>query len=179
MSGLSERLDCHRLSPRCVHSTNTHVPAPPWAAVAPVKIPFASCNKAADLLIDWFGPDDLKHVVGGERWWQIRGLDGIDSEWITESKYLNNDAVASHEKLSETEKYIARMEHLESVMASTRTLLSIRASHYQLWCSFMSTGVRSIYVFSQRIAHSLIFIGAYFWGSISRFPTGGILLFLH
>ena len=110
--------DCHPLSPRCNHSTNTHVPAPPWAAVAPVKIPFASCNKAADLLIDWFGPDDLKHVVGGERWWQVRGLDGIDSEWITEYKYLSNDGVASNEKLSETEKYITRMEHLESVMAS-------------------------------------------------------------
>ncbi|KZT72544.1 alpha/beta-hydrolase [Daedalea quercina L-15889] len=96
--------------------TNTHVPAPPWAAVAPVQIPFASCNKAADVLIDWFGPDDLEHVVGGERWWQVRGLDGIDSEWITEYKYLSNEEASQNEQPSETERYIARMEHLESVM---------------------------------------------------------------
>ncbi|KAH9844100.1 alpha/beta-hydrolase [Rhodofomes roseus] len=96
--------------------TNTHVPAPPWAAVAPVQIPLTSCNKAADVLIDWFGPDDLKRVVGGERWWQVRGLDGIDSEWITEHKYLSNDDLSTNEQLSETEKYIPRMEHLESVM---------------------------------------------------------------
>lgn len=119
MSNLPARLDCPRLSPRCIHSTNTHVPAPPWAAVVPVKIPFSSCNKAADLLIDWFGPDDLKHVVGGERWWQVRGLDGLESEWITEHKYLSNDETTFDEKLSESENHIARMEHLESVVVST------------------------------------------------------------
>lgn len=85
----------------------------------PVKIPFSSCNKAADLLIDWFGPDDLKHVVGGERWWQVRGLDGLESEWITEHKYLSNDETTFDEKLSESENHIARMEHLESVVVST------------------------------------------------------------
>ncbi|PCH41474.1 alpha/beta-hydrolase [Wolfiporia cocos MD-104 SS10] len=96
--------------------TNTHVPAPPWAAVSPVQIPLTSCNKAADVLIDWFGPDDLKCVVGGERWWQIRGLDGVDSEWITEKKFLKHDNIASDEKLTEAEKDILRMEHLESVL---------------------------------------------------------------
>ena len=96
-------------------STNTHVPAPPWATVAPLQIPLSSCNKAADALVEWFGPEDLKNVVGGERWWQIRGLDGIDSEWITESKFLDA-AKPQHSKLTETERNILRMEHLEPVM---------------------------------------------------------------
>ncbi|KZT13024.1 alpha/beta-hydrolase [Laetiporus sulphureus 93-53] len=96
--------------------TNTHVPSPPWAAVSPVQVPLASCNKAADVLIEWFGPDDLKHVVGGERWWQVRGSDGIDSEWITERKYLDHAQISRPERLTETEEHILRMEHLKTVM---------------------------------------------------------------
>lgn len=96
--------------------TNTHVPAPPWAAVAPVQIPLSSCNKAADVLVDWFGPDDLKCVVGGERWWQIRGMDGIDCEWVTEKKFLDRIMSINGEKLTDTEREILQMEHLETVM---------------------------------------------------------------
>ncbi|KAI0082430.1 alpha/beta-hydrolase [Panus rudis PR-1116 ss-1] len=92
--------------------TNTHIPAPYWAAVCPVQIPLSSCNRAADVLIDWFGPDELKQVVGGERWWQIRGLDGIDAEWITEREFLRDVKSESNEKLSD----IPRMEHLDKVM---------------------------------------------------------------
>ncbi|THH31314.1 hypothetical protein EUX98_g2870 [Antrodiella citrinella] len=96
--------------------TNTHVPAPYWACVVPLQIPFTSCNKAADALIDWFGPEDLKRVVGGERWWQIRGMDGIDSEWITEKEYLEDVDFPADRDLSEDEANVPRMEHLESVM---------------------------------------------------------------
>lgn len=100
-------------------STNTHVPSPYWAAVSPVHIPLVTANRAADVLIDWFGPEDLKTVVGGERWWQVRGLDGIDAEWITEREYLS-PAKASNEgagpKMSESDKDILRMENLETVM---------------------------------------------------------------
>lgn len=48
----------------------------------PVTIPLPCCNKAADILIDWFGPEQLKEVVGGEKWWQVRGLEGVQAEWI-------------------------------------------------------------------------------------------------
>ncbi|KAI0265849.1 hypothetical protein BC834DRAFT_876659 [Gloeopeniophorella convolvens] len=96
--------------------TNTHVPAPFWAAVAPIRIPLASCNTAADTLIDWFGPDDLVKVVGGERWWQVRGLDGIDAEWITERKYLDGEHATGDKKHSSSEETISRMDKLESVM---------------------------------------------------------------
>ncbi|EIW82351.1 alpha beta-hydrolase [Coniophora puteana RWD-64-598 SS2] len=97
--------------------TNTHVPAPPWAAVVPVLIPFASCNTAADTLIKWFGPEDIKHVVGGERWWQVRGLDGGDGEWIAEKEQLTDTNDKSEEgKHSWQEKTIKKMEQLDRVL---------------------------------------------------------------
>ncbi|KAF7798891.1 hypothetical protein EIP86_010119 [Pleurotus ostreatoroseus] len=96
--------------------TNTHVPAPPWAAVSPVQVPLPSCNKAADLLIEWFGPEDLNMVVGGERWWQIRGLDGVDAEWITQKEFLSDKDVDKEGKLSTEDANILRMEHLETVL---------------------------------------------------------------
>ncbi|KAK1231819.1 hypothetical protein PQX77_005033 [Marasmius sp. AFHP31] len=98
--------------------TNTHVPAPYWAAVSPVLIPLSTCNDAADILIEWFGPEDLKRVVGGERWWQVRGLDGVDAEWITEKEYLSESIpdVDMGRKLSTNEETILRMEELDTVM---------------------------------------------------------------
>ncbi|KAG9004517.1 hypothetical protein FRB93_010294 [Tulasnella sp. JGI-2019a] len=62
--------------------TNTYVPPPFWAEVVSCTVPLECCNKSADILIDWFGPEQLKTVVGGERWWQVRGLQGIQGEWI-------------------------------------------------------------------------------------------------
>ncbi|KAG7096748.1 hypothetical protein E1B28_004160 [Marasmius oreades] len=98
--------------------TNTHIPAPYWAAVSAVRIPLRSCNEAADMLIAWFGPDELKLVVGGERWWQVRGLDGLDAEWITEKAYLSDEIrpVNFGRKLTEDEERLLRMEELDTVM---------------------------------------------------------------
>lgn len=100
-------------------STNTHVPSPYWAAVAPVLIPLSSCNGAADILIEWFGPEELTQVVGGKKWWQVRGLDGLDAEWVTERKYLaqlKNCPTHRERKLSHREEMILRMDDLEPVM---------------------------------------------------------------
>ncbi|KAJ4478319.1 hypothetical protein J3R30DRAFT_3480447 [Lentinula aciculospora] len=98
--------------------TNTHVPAPYWAAVAPVRIPLSACNTAADVLIEWFGPKELKHVVGGERWWQVRGLDGIECEWITEKEYLSSEPLRPEngDKVTKADETVLRMEHLDTVM---------------------------------------------------------------
>lgn len=81
-------------------------------------IPIATCNAAADVLIDWFGPDDLKYVVGGHKWWQVRGLDGLDAEWITEREFLKDlDTDKAPERtLRWEEEMVLRMEHLETVM---------------------------------------------------------------
>lgn len=97
-------------------STNTHVPAPFWCAVVPAKIPLPSCNQAADALIEWFGPEELKTVVGGERWWQVRGLEWIDAEWITEKDYLEDRDFPQEHNFTDDEKTTMRMEHLERVM---------------------------------------------------------------
>lgn len=88
--------------------------------VAPVCVPLRSCNQAADLLIQWFGPEDLKLVVGGEKWWQVRGLDGIDAGWITEKSHLGPESVHldAASQYSETEKLIMTMEQLKTTMAS-------------------------------------------------------------
>jgi hypothetical protein len=69
-------------------------------------------------MANWFGPDELTRIVGGERWWQVRGLDGVDAEWITEKDYLSDADVKTPDgrKLKEEEKNILRMEHLETVM---------------------------------------------------------------
>ena len=109
-----------------VFSTNTHVPSPPWSVVAPVLIPLHSCNEAAGKLIEWFDPVELSRVVGGERWWQIRGLDGLDAEWVTEKKYVSpvdietersvRDRTGLERDLSGDEREILGIEHLEKVM---------------------------------------------------------------
>ncbi|KAH9927178.1 alpha/beta-hydrolase [Epithele typhae] len=96
--------------------TNTHVPAPFWCAVIPVKVPLSSCNIAADTLIQWFGPEELKHVVGGERWWQVRGLDFIDAEWVTEKSYLKDRTFPHDSPATEDEKTILKMDHLDRVL---------------------------------------------------------------
>lgn len=79
-------------------------------------MPLSSCNQAADALIEWFGPEELKHVVGGERWWQVRGMNGIDAEWIAEREHIGEDPVQGRSDLSKEEQDIIRMEELESVM---------------------------------------------------------------
>ena len=121
----------HKTNPhsRCsfYSSTNTHVPAPPWAAVAPITIPISTCNAAADILIDWLGPEDLKYVVGGHKWWQVRGLDGVDAEWITEREFLQdlNEDMAPEKKLRWEEEIVLRMEHLDTVMVGLLFVLEI------------------------------------------------------
>jgi hypothetical protein len=90
--------------------------------VSPVIIPLSCCNRSADTLIEWFGPEEINVVVGGERWWQVRGLDGIDGEWITERRYLSSAKGPSGPKLSATDLDIVRMADLEAVMVSLKTI---------------------------------------------------------
>lgn len=77
--------------------------------------------------MDWFGPDELKRIVGGERWWQVRGLDGVEAEWVTERRFLrdissgempkNTDDTAEN-KYTESEQDIVNMNKLDRVMVS-------------------------------------------------------------
>jgi len=88
--------------------------------VSQVLIPLKTCNEAADHLIEWFGPEELEKVVGGDRWWQVRGLDGIDAEWVAEEEDLAPDGdefcKRNGKNVKDTDADILRMEKLESVM---------------------------------------------------------------
>jgi len=70
--------------------TNTRIPGQPFSTTIRVLIPLHSCDQAARALIDYFGPEDLKNIVGGETWWQVRSegtgagaiAGGVEGEWI-------------------------------------------------------------------------------------------------
>lgn len=82
-------------------------------------IPLSSCNRAADVLVEWFGREELQHVVGGEKWWQVRGLDGVEAEWVAEKISLarpRNDTLGAGHRFSRQEETIRRMDDLEPVM---------------------------------------------------------------
>jgi hypothetical protein len=144
----------------------------------------SSCNLAADTLIEWFGPRELKSVVGGERWWQVRGLDGLDAEWIAEKDYLKAETVdlkgrENDRKLSSDEEDILKMECLESVMVSFLGYVPISASAHDPSACRSSTFMEvrcssSICLMSHRHHYE----GGYFWGSISSYLLGQVLFAL-
>ena len=99
--------------------------------------------------MEWFDPDELKHVVGGERWWQVRGLDGVEAEWVTERKFLRDDSVLrkaqqrldGHEqKLSPAAQDTLKMDSLERVMVSDAAvgILNIDTWPYDLLIALCS-----------------------------------------
>ena len=58
-------------------------PSSPWTRVVRITIPLSSCDNAATYLIQALGGEDhARTVVGGVKWWQVRGLEGYDSEYI-------------------------------------------------------------------------------------------------
>lgn len=110
-------------------------------------IPLISCNKAADLLIEWFGPEDLKAIVGGEKWWQVRGLDGVDGEWITEKEYLSPEKeIKDNKKLSTDEEDILRMEHLDTVMVGVSFYTLVRLSAHTSCLPLVICSWRLVYI---------------------------------
>ncbi|KAG5652411.1 hypothetical protein H0H81_005059 [Sphagnurus paluster] len=119
------------------------------------------------VLIEWFGPEELQYVVGGERWWQVRGLDGIDAEWITEKKYLSPELPPTNRKLSDDEAKVLKMDHLETIM-SVRTLTLDKL--------YIHGGSGTKNSVENKLTGQCI--GGYFWGSINFYliePPPGAL----
>ena len=57
--------------------SNICTPSPPSVHVVRFVIPLASCDEAATHLIKAFrGEDVMKRIVGGTKWWQVRGIRG-------------------------------------------------------------------------------------------------------
>ncbi|KAG6920232.1 hypothetical protein DXG01_005001 [Tephrocybe rancida] len=70
---------------------NTRTPSPPWVHVVRLLIPMASCDEAAKILVTAFGGEEAaKSIVGGVKWWQVRGISGVDAQWITAKKDWEN-----------------------------------------------------------------------------------------
>ncbi|TFY75920.1 hypothetical protein EWM64_g8092 [Hericium alpestre] len=67
--------------------SNTRIPAPPWVHIVRLTVPMSCCDEAAEVLIKAFGGSEImKKYVGGVKWWQVRGVKGVDAEWITAKK---------------------------------------------------------------------------------------------
>lgn len=57
--------------------SNVRTPSPPGVHVVHLVIPMSSCDEAAVFLIQAFrGEQVMKAVVGGTKWWQVRGIRG-------------------------------------------------------------------------------------------------------
>ncbi|KAJ7169077.1 hypothetical protein C8R43DRAFT_982176 [Mycena crocata] len=66
---------------------NTRTPSPPWVHVVRLTIPMSCCDDAARYLITALGGEDVAaKVVGGCKWWQVRGVSGVDAQWVTAKK---------------------------------------------------------------------------------------------
>ncbi|KAG9127908.1 hypothetical protein FRC07_007754 [Ceratobasidium sp. 392] len=59
--------------------SNTRIPAPPWVHNVRVLIPLSCCDEAAPLLLQALGGPE---AVGGSKWWQVRGVRGVDAQWV-------------------------------------------------------------------------------------------------
>ncbi|KAI5120281.1 hypothetical protein M0805_005338 [Coniferiporia weirii] len=67
--------------------SNTHTPSLPWMHVVRVLVPMACCDEAATYLIRALGGEEkTRQVVGGTKWWQVRGVRGVDAQWIVAKK---------------------------------------------------------------------------------------------
>lgn len=57
--------------------SNTRTPSAPWMHVVRVLVPMSCCESAATHLIEALGGEEkTKQVVGGTKWWQVRGVQG-------------------------------------------------------------------------------------------------------
>ncbi|KAJ7503004.1 hypothetical protein B0H11DRAFT_2170967 [Mycena galericulata] len=66
---------------------NTRTPSPPWVHVVRLVIPMSCCDEAAQFLITALGGEDAaRRIVGGCKWWQVRGIPGVDAQWVTARK---------------------------------------------------------------------------------------------
>ncbi|EJT96875.1 alpha/beta-hydrolase [Dacryopinax primogenitus] len=82
--------------------SNVRFPAPPWVHLVRLRIPLSSCNQAAQYLITAFGGEEkMRTFVGGVKWWQARGLEGIDAQWVCSKKDLEREEKALRERKRE------------------------------------------------------------------------------
>ena len=65
------------LMPVFLGFSNTWTPSPPWTHVVRTLVPLSKCEEAASYLIKALGGEDVaKRLIGGVKWWQVRGVNG-------------------------------------------------------------------------------------------------------
>ncbi|CAE6468262.1 unnamed protein product [Rhizoctonia solani] len=63
--------------------SNTKIPSPPWVHCVRVMIPLSTCDEAAPLLVQALGGQEAaREFVGGTKWWQVRGVRGVEAQWV-------------------------------------------------------------------------------------------------
>ncbi|KAG2153191.1 hypothetical protein DEU56DRAFT_878912 [Suillus clintonianus] len=87
--------------------SNNRTPSLPSTHVVRLLVPLSCCDEAAGYLIQALGGEEFaKRLVGGTKWWQVRGVKGIDAEWITARKdyqEAKKRSKAKHKEGSNTE----------------------------------------------------------------------------
>ncbi|KAJ2918541.1 hypothetical protein MD484_g1828, partial [Candolleomyces efflorescens] len=77
---------CHTVEDLQAFS-NTRTPSPPWVKVVRTLVPMSSCDQAAKYLVQVLGGEDFcRKIIGGVKWWQVRGVNGVDGQWIVARK---------------------------------------------------------------------------------------------
>ncbi|KXN87458.1 AB hydrolase superfamily protein C4A8.06c [Leucoagaricus sp. SymC.cos] len=67
--------------------SNTQTPSSPYTHLVRVLIPLSCCDDAAKILVNVLGGEHkAREIVGGVKWWQVRGIEGVDAQWITAKK---------------------------------------------------------------------------------------------
>ncbi|PLW09588.1 hypothetical protein PCASD_20257 [Puccinia coronata f. sp. avenae] len=102
---------------------NTFQPAPPSVRVIRVSISASTCSSAAEYLIAAFGPDELRNLIGGKQWWQLRGnKDGsVEGEWIAMKRDLPRSP-SSHSMSPSPSKRSPSSSGLERGTSHSRSL---------------------------------------------------------
>ncbi|KAF8911524.1 hypothetical protein CPB84DRAFT_926690 [Gymnopilus junonius] len=81
--------------------SNTRTPSPPWTHVVRTLVPISCCEEAAQYLIKALGGEEVaRRLVGGVKWWQVRGVNGVDAQWIAARKDWQ-EAKRRHKKQQE------------------------------------------------------------------------------
>ncbi|KAI3618826.1 putative lipase esterase from carbohydrate esterase family ce10 [Moniliophthora roreri] len=110
--------------------SNYRTISPPWVHVVRLVVPVSCCDEAARYLITALGGEDVaRRVVGGVKWWQVRGINGVDAQWITAKKdwqeakrrYKMQDKSAAKENLQRSEDsntYDKDMDEMRCILYS-------------------------------------------------------------
>ncbi|TFK23134.1 alpha/beta-hydrolase [Coprinopsis marcescibilis] len=109
---------------------NTRTPSPPWVHVVRTLVPMSSCDQAALHLIKALGGEEMcRRVVGGVKWWQVRGINGVDAQWIAARKDWQ-EAKRRHKQKGDT--YSASDEDLpyNKDMDAMRCILYLHGGGY-------------------------------------------------